>query len=249
MKYLIPILLLFPSLVFAVDDAAVQANDSKASMAKSIAGHNDNRTHGNNSRIQALEADICVLFETLNTQYSIGLVVPDYCAEPDAEPGIYEIGDFGPAGGIVFYVTDGGLHGLEAAPVDQAATAPWGCIFTEIVGAEGITIGTGAQNTADILAPAPSGCNTRPIAASVAADYAGPDGNSLGEWFLPSKDELNELYLQRAIVGDFTAIDGYWSSTEESPPSAWVQSFQNGNQFNLGKNESTVTGTRAVRAF
>ena len=38
----------------------------------------------------------------------------------------YAIGDIGPAGGWVFYVTDDGLHGLEAAPVDQA-NAAWGC--------------------------------------------------------------------------------------------------------------------------
>ena len=39
----------------------------------------------------------------------------------------YEIGDTGPAGGIVFYVTDGGLHGLEAAPEDQDR-GEWGCV-------------------------------------------------------------------------------------------------------------------------
>jgi len=30
----------------------------------------------------------------------------------------YAVGDTGPAGGIVFYTSDGGLHGLEAAPAD-----------------------------------------------------------------------------------------------------------------------------------
>ena len=76
----------------------------------------------------------------------------------------YEIGDTGPAGGIVFYVTGGGLHGLEAAPADLSQTV-WGCADTVIAGADGTGIGTGAQNTVDILA----GCSTRPIAASVAA--------------------------------------------------------------------------------
>jgi hypothetical protein len=43
---------------------------------------------------------------------------------------IYAIGDTGPAGGIVFYITDDGLHGLEAAPADQSSGAEWGCIAT-----------------------------------------------------------------------------------------------------------------------
>lgn len=42
-------------------------------------------------------------------------------------PVVYAIGDTGPAGGIVFYVTEGGIHGLEAAQVDQGY-APWGCV-------------------------------------------------------------------------------------------------------------------------
>ena len=47
----------------------------------------------------------------------------------------YAIGDLGPAGGIVFYVTDGGVHGLEAAPEDQGSGA-WGCYGT-LTGAAG----------------------------------------------------------------------------------------------------------------
>jgi hypothetical protein len=157
-------------------------------------------------------------------------------------PASYAIGDTGPAGGIVFYVTDGGSHGLEAAPVDQSATATWGCFGKDIAGADGTTIGTGAKNTTDILVD----CAELGIAARLADNYS---LNGFNDWFLPSQDELNELYLQRAIVGGFIAIDGYWSSTEQSLSAAWVQSFKSGNKFNLDKRENTVTGTRAVRAF
>jgi hypothetical protein len=59
----------------------------------------------------------------------------------------YAIGDDGPAGGKVFYVTNGGLHGLEAAPVDQSDAAEWGCFENNVTGAVGTAIGTGAQNT------------------------------------------------------------------------------------------------------
>ncbi len=100
----------------------------------------------------------------------------------------YAIGDTGPAGGIVFHITDGGLHGLEAAAVDQVSTR-WGCFGVLIPGAAGTAVGTGAQNTADIIA----GCDET-TAASVAA-AVGPG------WFLPSRDELNLLYAQKVSGG------------------------------------------------
>jgi hypothetical protein len=148
---------------------------------------------------------------------------------------LYAIGDAGPAGGIVFYITDGGLHGLEAATVDQVSTQ-WGCYNTLISGANGTVVGTGEQNTADIIA----GCNET-TAASVAAAY-GPG------WYLPSKDELNLLYAQKVagVVGGF-ASSYYWSSSQFSSGSAWVQSFANGSRLSTSK--SSTLGVRAVRAF
>ena len=152
----------------------------------------------------------------------------------------YSIGDEGPAGGIVFYVTDGGLHGLEAAPEDQSAGVEWGCWPSSIDGAEGKDVGAGEQNTADILV----GCSERPIAASVADDY---ELNGFTDWFLPSRDTLNEMYLNRAVIGGF-AEDVYWSSSEGNIFTAFGQAFdQNGSQFDLDRiNEIRV---RAVRAF
>lgn len=151
---------------------------------------------------------------------------------------IYSIGDTGPAGGIVFYVTDGGLHGLEAAPVDQSAGAPWGC-QGNLLFVNGTAIGTGAQNTADILA----GCVDPGIAARLADNYS---LNGFNDWFLPSQDELNELYLQRAVLGSFTTAY-FWSSSEGFAVSAWGQDFNDGSVFNGDKNN--ITGVRAVRAF
>ena len=54
-------------------------------------------------------------------------------------PIIYEIGDTGPAGGKVFYITpgSGGIHGLEAALIDQAP-APWNCDGTDVAGVDNI---------------------------------------------------------------------------------------------------------------
>jgi hypothetical protein len=148
----------------------------------------------------------------------------------------YAIGDAGPAGGIVFHVTDGGLHGLEAAAADQVS-AEWGCNGTLISGANGTVVGTGEQNTADIIA----GCNET-TAASVAAAY-GPG------WYLPSKDELNLLHLQKVagVVGGF-ASGSYWSSSQFSSGGAWYQGIRYGGQdYYVGK--GGTVGVRAVRAF
>ena len=153
----------------------------------------------------------------------------------------YSIGDTGPAGGKVFYVYDSGKHGLEAAPVDQDAGtgALWGCSGTDIPGATGTAIGTGAQNTAAILA----GCAETGAAAKLADAYT---LNGYTDWFLPSKDELNLLYCQKGVVGGF-ASSLYWSSSQLDSSLAWSQNFNDGAQYSSLK--ASAARVRAVRAF
>lgn len=184
-------------------------------------------------------------------------------AQNHAAAHIYEIGKTGPAGGIVFHISDGGgsrvrgYHGLEAAPVDQTTfdlgLAPWGCysdaVTIPVPGAEGIVVGTGKQNTLDILAA----CAAFPgIAAELAANY---ELNGYTDWFLPSKEELNLMYrnLFTLGLGDFYTGTGrlYWSSTDASGETgccaAWAQQFDFGESRGLGR--QTKVGVRAVRAF
>jgi len=66
------------------------------------------------------------------------------------------------------------------------------------------------------------------------------------DWFLPSKDELNQLWINRVAVGGF-ANAYYWSSTENNNNNAWNQNFDNGNQNNNNKNNTNYV--RAVRDF
>lgn len=162
--------------------------------------------------------------------------------------GPFAIGDIGPGGGIVFHITDGGLRGLEAAPVDQDM-ATWGCHGTSIDGADGAELGTGNQNTADIL----EGCATRPIAASVAAAYMGPRGDSPG-WFLPSTGESILMYqnLHLNDLGGFNNTGGaggaYWTSTETFDNRfAFFQDYETGSQPSFTKLASTRV--RAIRSF
>lgn len=160
----------------------------------------------------------------------------------------YAIGDRGPAGGFVFYIINGGIHGLEAAPVDQGR-ASWGCFGTDIPGANGTTVGVGAKNTSDILASA--GCGDTGIAAKIADDYK---LNGYTDWFLPSKDELNLMYTnigQGATapltnLGNFANVS-YWSSTEYGSLGAYFQHFPDGSQYTY--DEYNMLSVRAVRAF
>jgi len=172
-----------------------------------------------------------------------GVVFPDGTVQTTAaSPEIYAIGETGPAGGFVFHVTDDGLHGLEAAPVDQSIGAAWGCAGTNIVGANAVALGKGARNTDDIL----HGCETAGIAAAAADGYVSPSGYY--DWYLPSKDELDKMYTEL----DFNGLGGfasavYWSSSEFSLASAWGQVFGNGFQAYYSKN--FTYRVRAVRAF
>jgi hypothetical protein len=106
-------------------------------------------------------------------------------------------------------------------------------------------IGQGMANTNQIYARLTTAGSvaTANYAAGVAWAYT---NNGKTDWHLPSKDELNQLYLQQAIVGSFSA-DYYWSSSEYSATLAWRQYFLNGLQ---NPNLKTLTlRVRPVRAF
>ena len=146
------------------------------------------------------------------------------------------------AGGLVFY-NDGAGHGLVSAETDQSTGAEWGCDGTAIGGTSS-AINTGAANTNAIVA----GCTTAGIAAKLCYDL---DLNTYTDWYLPSIDELNLMYvnLHTQSLGSFTATY-YWSSSEYSgyeSDYAWLQDFSNGNQ-NLD-NKNYTYYVRAVRAF
>ena len=114
-------------------------------------------------------------------------------------------------------------------------------------GAHGTAIGTGAANTTAIIAQNGAGVT---YAAGLARAYA---AGGYSDWCLPSKDELNQLYLNRAAIGGFhTAIDSpyYWSSSQDEGAGhfgAWDQGFASGAQTHGDKDDKGRV--RAVRAF
>jgi hypothetical protein len=151
-------------------------------------------------------------------------------------------------GGIVFYVYDNGQHGLIAAAVDQSTDIQWynNGIY-RITGTTGNGVNAGVMNTAMIVATQMEDGPYGNFAAKVCADYSVTmDGVRYGDWYLPSKYELNLLREQRAVVGGFVN-EHYWSSSEVSTGSAWGQIFSSGSQYEYDKN--LHFHVRAVRAF
>jgi hypothetical protein len=158
--------------------------------------------------------------------------------------GYYFIGDTGPAGGLIFYdkgsFTDGWRY-LEAAPSDQSAGIQWWNGEFTTTGASGTAVGTGEANTAAIIASQGAGT----YAASLCADLV---LGGYDDWFLPSRDELNLMYvnLKQQNRGGFAAA-WYYCSSEVSDTMTWGQDFGNGGHFN--GNKSDDGHVRAARAF
>ena len=160
------------------------------------------------------------------------------------------VGDF-IDGGVVFWVDPTNIaHGLVCAIEDQSTGIQWYNGSFVAIGATDSAIGTGLANTDAIIAA--QGAVETNYAAGLARTYTGGGYNN---WFLPSKDELNEMYLNRAII-NATAIanggapfstDAYWSSTENDNDEAWIQVFFSGLQRLYYKDYSFLV--RAIRPY
>ena len=150
-------------------------------------------------------------------------------------------------GGIVFYVYDNGQHGLIAATADQDPGIGWYNGTKRYTNTTGDGVRAGSMNTTLIIALQTNDNQMGNFAAKVCADYSVTvDGITYGDWYLPSKHELDLLFSQKFIVGGF-AYNYYWSSSEVSSISAWAQSFLIGYQYSL--NKSLPYGVRAIRSF
>ena len=162
-------------------------------------------------------------------------------------------------GGVVFYIfveadagyVAGETHGLIAAVADQSSGIQWRNGNTnQTTEATGTAVGTGSANTDAIILV------QGPVATSYAAGLSRAyTGGGYTDWFLPSKDELNKMYLNRATINTTAASNSgsdfgnsfYWSSTEYDFNYAWFQKFGNGSQTYTNKFYPNYV--RAVRAF
>lgn len=163
-----------------------------------------------------------------------------------------ELGDIGPGGGRIFYRNDEGFsmtdngqicHYLETVllPNNYTWTNSSGYSIPDIADTSK-DIGTGRKNTALILAK-----EANAPAARTCKNYSG--GNKT-DWFLPSLDELNLIYINRAYLGSIGTAS-YWSSSQADGwffwDSAFHQDFNNGEKYSSIKTNSY--SVRTVRAF
>jgi len=89
----------------------------------------------------------------------------------------------------------------------------------------------------------PLGEYTYDNAVKVAREYR---GNGYSDWYLPSIDDLNTVYLQlqKNCTKSFD-INYLWSSTAVSDSTAWGQRFRDGRQMSAPKREKHLV--RAAR--
>jgi len=152
-------------------------------------------------------------------------------------------------GGIVFYVDETGQHGLVAAIEDIELTYEWGCYGIELNGADGQNIGSGYQNTLDIINQV---CETNDgsiHAAQATIDY---DSGNYNDWYLPSKVELEEMYNTLGNGGSGLNLGGflnsiYWSSSIVNSSYAWAVDFD--NSVSSPNYKTSSHRVRPIRSF
>jgi len=151
-------------------------------------------------------------------------------------------------GGIIFWLDATGQHGLIAATADQSTGVRWNAGTNGDTQAKGDGLYAGKANTSIIIAAQVAiGDDNATYAARICNELQITEGGKIyGDWYLPSKYELNLLYLQNTAVGGFASAY-YWSSTEFDDVHAWSQSFANGDQYRDYKHNALYV--RAVRAF
>jgi hypothetical protein len=216
----------------------------------------------------------CVEKEKLRVdKAAIDVNLSEICAVGDT----CKIGNTGPGGGIVFY--DAGSQQswgryLEVAPNGWSGGKydpnPDWCtwknnqtnVITRFLENLGTEIGTGLENTNYISTFCSEG------AAPLAKSYSGGGKN---DWFLPSKDELNELckYVFVQPTGDSkvrckqrvnfqsTIREGFlkkfYFSSSIVDPDIWAIAFNNGYGLALGEAPNVYSRessrVRPIRAF
>jgi len=146
-------------------------------------------------------------------------------------------------GGVIFYLDASGKHGIIATAKDFEEPGFWSKKDT-LNGAQAAKLGAGRNNSNNIY-------KAQGEPQTEADDYAVIEcikliENGYDDWYLPSKNELNQMYLRKDVIGGFTTFS-YWSSTEVDATKAWFQNFGTGKQIKEVKTAGYAI--RPVRYF
>lgn len=176
------------------------------------------------------------------------------------------IGDAVLGGKVVYILQPGDLgyvpgetHGLIVATSDQSDQSTgikwdyekqWydsytgNCLNSWVVIGTGTAIGTGYQNTINIINHNGAGTD---YAAGLAHAY---HGGGYTDWYLPSKDELKKLYDNRVAIYGTDLVPGVlWSSSEHDDYTVYSQDLLGGIQSYTYKDPHCLAGVRAFRSF
>ncbi|NQW72494.1 MAG: fibronectin type III domain-containing protein [Actinobacteria bacterium] len=183
-------------------------------------------------------------------------------------PVVYAVGGTGPGGGLIFLISGGTTYEMAPKAWSGAgtpdATATWCDGLTDVPAATGMDVGTGAANTAAMAAS--SACSSN--AAATVLAYA-PSGSSAGEWFLPSRVEMNAMcnYSRNPTAPAAPSVScagtvqnstfaastygfpngTFWTSSQANASAASNPGFQDGVGYNQDKN--VALQIRPIRAF
>ena len=139
-------------------------------------------------------------------------------------------------GGHVYYFDDSG-HGTGLIMSENdVAVAAWGCSGT-LIGGTSTAFGTGNANTTAIV----GGCATVGIAAEVCYNLS---LSGYTDWYLPSRDEINNSFFNYAQIST-----NYWSSSENSSTLAWRVYFDGGGRHEATTVKTATLSVRSVRRF
>jgi hypothetical protein len=178
---------------------------------------------------------------------------------------VYQVGDVGPGGGKIFMTPSTGanttnsyfesaLSGWNGEATDTLST--WCSFSNQYVGSTGVapqltSIGSGHANTNAMVAAGK--CTSG--AASTARSYA---GGGLSDWYLPSLEELQQMYAQQATIGGFNLMTEagtsrttttYWSSSEDGSQNFYARSWSFLTNGNDNWSKSLKFGVRPIRSF
>jgi hypothetical protein len=157
-------------------------------------------------------------------------------------------------GGVVAYVYQAGDPGYTSINIPVLITSNTILGFTRwhngsdiTTGATAAALGTGSANTNTIATSQGASTGGLTYAAALAKAYT--DG-LYNDWYLPSQDELNQMYLNRVAIGGFTSAYNYfWASTEVDASNAIMQNFLNGGSVLNFAKYATGGTVRAVRTI
>ena len=179
---------------------------------------------------------------------------------------ICNVGDISSSGGTIFYksvsaftatgtVCGSNCYYLEYAPLTWAGSSSEGpynffhnstgpVYASSLVSGTSINLGTGYNNTSLLIA---AGDNVG--APSRARAYAGPNGDTTGQWFVPSLNELLALYDSSAkSLSTFNGSD-YHTSSQASAGSCRSVNFANRSSNTQNCSVNNPYRLRPIRAF